>query len=234
MKADVLSPAPSRLAIPSWVPEPIAQLVRTMRADDIASLRWESLREGVQPNNAMVLDEAAEIADRYLPLACDPRMQNVWRELTRKKDGAFLRTARNGDQDTALVELLITAVGCRIWRNEATTTRKQAEQERDRWLALADELDRHATTLDSKYLHTLMVAAQAYRDQADKVYTASSVMALKHKHDGRARWVVLTIADACQRLFSLPMYGTTATIASIVLGCDITSRRVQQWWNGRK
>jgi hypothetical protein len=244
MKADV-KPARAvwQLDIPSDVPEPIVQRVMTLRADDIASLRYEASRENIDGyyDYALVQYEAAEIAERYLPIATDPRMETVWHELTRKSGGAFYYPARSGDQDAALVDMFMTAVGCRsIWRDKATSTRKQAEQERDRWLVKADELERDAATMGFGPFWELTEAARTYRDHADKVYTAGIAMASKYRQDGRARWVVLRIADTCQRLFDSPrygpsaMYGTTATIASVVLRRKISKRRVQQWWNGRK
>ena len=44
-------------------------------------------------------------------------------------------------------------------------------------------------------------AAQAYEDYAREVYAASLAMALERKHDGRARWVALTIGDKFRTLF---------------------------------
>jgi hypothetical protein len=212
VKADVEPATPAldhdqkaawQLVLPASVPKPIVGLVRSLHADKIASLRYEASREDVDGcyDYAMVQCEAAEIAaEYYLPFACDPRMETVWHELTRKSGGTFYHPARGGDQDAALVELFMTAVGCRTHqRNEATTTRKQAEQERDRWLAKADELKRDAMGFFIDSL-VLMKAARAYRDHANKVYAASSAMAHSRLHDGRARWVVLIIAYAFQRV----------------------------------
>ena len=53
--------------------------------------------------------------------------------------------------------------------------------------------------------------------------------ALERRHDGRARWVALTIADTFRILFGKPMYGLTATIASVILDREIEPRTVQQW-----
>ena len=54
-------------------------------------------------------------------------------------------------------------------------------------------------------------------------------MALERKHDGRARWVALTIGNTFRTLFGKPMYGLTATITSVVLGREIKLRTVRQW-----
>jgi hypothetical protein len=223
--------------LPAFVPEPIVGLVGTLLASDIASLRYEASREDVDGccDHAMVQCEAVEIAvERYLPLACDLRMKNVWQELTRKSNGTFLRPARNGDQDAALVELFTIAYGCRTaQQRETTTTRKQAEQERDRLLAQADELDRYATALGWGHDRKLEEAARTCRDRAHKTYTARAVMAHSRPHDGRARWVVLTLAGAFQRLFDSQMSGLTATIASVILDREIAPRKVRQWWDSR-
>jgi hypothetical protein len=209
MKADVKPATPAwQLPLPSGVPEPIARLVEKMHADNIASLQYEASREDVDGwfDYAMVQYEAAEIAEeRYLPLACDPRMANVWRELTRQRNGIFLHPARSGDQDVALVELFVTAVRCRSWRDKATSTRKQAEQERDRWLAKADELDRDAVTMGF-FIDSLVLvkAAQTYRDHADRIYAAGIAMALEQtrwsgslgcSHASRCFPAVVWIAD---------------------------------------
>ena len=54
-------------------------------------------------------------------------------------------------------------------------------------------------------------------------------MALERKHDGRARWVALTIGNKLHALFGLSMYGLTTTITSVVLGREIELRTVRQW-----
>jgi hypothetical protein len=54
---------------------------------------------------------------------------------------------------------------------------------------------------------------------------------LDRKHDGRARGVALTIANKTHELFGRPMYGLTSTITSVVLGREVTRRRIRQWCN---
>jgi hypothetical protein len=229
MKADVPAAlAVPQLIIPSWVPEPIAQHVRTMQANDIASIRYEMTREDDYFDVAVFQDELAGIVEHYSPLVCDRRMQGVWRELTRKRDGAFLHPALSGDQDAALVELFDTALMCQI-RREATTTRGHVEQERDRFLAKAAELQRDAAEMDWEYFTKLLAAAQVYRDHASKIYTANIATVLEYQHDGRARWVALTISAKFRELFASPMYGLSAIITSIIRGREITSRTVRSW-----
>jgi hypothetical protein len=225
MKADLL---PTRLDIPSWVPEPIAQWARARHATEINSIYYEASKEDVYLNDAIVEDELADRATRYLPLVRDRRMQSVWRELYRRRNGAFLYPARSGDQDAALIELINTALMCRI-RREATTTRSEIEQERDRFLARADQLLADILTLEGKHVGKLFAAAQAYRDHANEIYASNSTTALERRHDGGGRWVALTISDKFRELFDQPMYGLTATITSVILDRDIKTRTVRKW-----
>ena len=129
--------------------------------------------------------------------------------------------------------------GVRVPSNgaESTTTQRAAELERDRYLAKADELRDDAimmlaqSPLDEcqERYQKLVDAAQAYEDYAGEIYAASMPMALERAHDGRARWVALTIGNTFRTLFGSPMYGLTATIASVVLGREIEPRTVRQW-----
>ena len=99
--------------------------------DDVA------LRESIAD---LARDDLADTTGRYLPLACDPRMEGVWRELSRhNSNGGFLHPAIGIDQDAAMLELFDTALMCRK-QPGATTTRRQAELGRDRCLAKAGEL----------------------------------------------------------------------------------------------
>jgi hypothetical protein len=193
------------------------------------------LRESVAD---LARDDLADITGRYLPLACDRRMKGVWRELSRhNSNGGFLRPAIGIDQDAAMLELFDTALACRKLPG-ATTTRRQAELGRDRWLAKAVELRDDAgiilalSPLDAclERCRKLADAAQAYEDYAREVYAASfGEMALERKHDGRARWVALTIGNKFRALFGSPMYSSTATITSVILGREIESGTVCKW-----
>ena len=141
------------------------------------------------------------------------------------------------DQDEALFELFDTAVMCRKLPG-ATTTRRQAELGRDRWLAKAGELRDDARILMASSPHDLCLqryrkledAAQVCEDYARELYAASfGEMALERRHDGRARWVALTIGNKLHALFGLSMYGLTTTITSVVLGREVELRTVRQW-----
>src|SRR5262249_2510244 len=198
-----------------------------------------------------VREDLANIAEQYRPLVCDHRMRGVWRELTRQRNGAFLHPAgapsvanAKERQGRAMVKVFNTALACQEQRR-ATTARGKAELQRRRYLAKAKELQRDALTmttqpllfcgktiLTDKQRHKLWQklenAADAYEEYARAINVAKLSM-LEREHDGRARWVVLTIGDKFRSLFGLPMYGLTATITSVVLGRDIDPRTVRQW-----
>ena len=80
-----------------------------------------------------------------------------------------------------MLELFDTAFACRK-RRGATTTRRQIEQQRDRYLAKAGELRddadhrccvRRSIQCQERY-RKLEDAAQAYEDYASEVYATSS------------------------------------------------------------
>jgi hypothetical protein len=231
MKADVIPP---RLDVPSWVPEPIARYASYTYGADVGRVSQVALES----------------------LVCDPRMESVWRQLSRPaRNGAFLYPARpssaptaRGRQDAAMLQLFSVACRCQELHGETTMTRGQAEQQRNCFLAKAEELKTDALMMrmqprlldelaDEAAAHAgyasneeryqkLLAAAQAYEDYAGELNFAG---ALEREHDGRARWVALTIADAFRTLFGKPMYGLTATIASVILGREIDPRTVR-WW----
>lgn len=267
MKADVFLPrfAPSRLDLPSWLPEPIAECIRGAYAvtvegacgdacrmcgyfNDLDAVPRKYFEELIRDDTLganiadFVRDELADMTARYLPLACDPRMERVWRELRRRRrsSGAFLRPAYGSSaadaqerQDDAMLELFITAFACRQ-RPRATTTRREIEQQRNHYLAKANELRADARIMpdfDMNRPLALETAAQAYEDYAREVCAANfEEMALERQHDGKARWVALTIGNKFRTLFGSPMYGLTAAIASVVLGREIKPRAVQEWF----
>jgi hypothetical protein len=264
MKADVLPPASRKLQVPSWVPEPIAQSVRAKYAADLDAAYAAALRETehhrVLPDEHLaelvrqdevreafadwVRDDLADISERYSPLICDRRMEGVWRELSRQRNGAFLHPARTLSaantkerQEMALVELFETALLCQETRRGVTMTARQVEEQRGRYLAKAQELESDAIAImaapgarkqTERYLR-LQDAADVYKEYAAERYWANSLMSLERRHDGRARWVVLTISQKFRALFGSPMYGLTATITSVVLGRKVAPRTVRQW-----
>ena len=147
-----------------------------------------------------------------------------------------------------MLQLFNVAYRCQELDGETTMTRGQAEQQRNCFLAKAEELKTDALMMrmqprfsdelvdeaaayagyasnEERYLK-LLAAARAYEDYAREISFAGT---LERRHDGRARWVALTIADTFRILFGKPMYGLTATIASVILDREIEPRTVQQW-----
>jgi hypothetical protein len=171
MKADVL-PAPAPPDIPSWVPELIAQSVKARYAEAVEAAYAEGARmcgycddfggdhvprkylDALMRNDVLrasiadfVRDELADMAVRYQPLVCDPRMQSVWRQLSRRRPtGEFYYPARGSAptaeerQDLAMLDLFNMAFRCQQKRHGETTTRGAIEQQRDRYLAKAKQL----------------------------------------------------------------------------------------------
>jgi hypothetical protein len=164
MNADVKPAVSPQLDIPSWVPEPIAQYARADYAEE-TDHAYEAFREGSHPDIAFVRKELDDRAADLLPLLCDPRMRNVWRYLSRQRvlspgrrqarqkvaqfklfDMTSL-TSPKARRDAAMVEVFATALMCRRHDWATTVIRSQVEEERDRWLARADELDRDSATI---------------------------------------------------------------------------------------
>jgi hypothetical protein len=239
MKADVHPAAPPGLEIPSWVPAAIAQSVAARYAEEVdrayrAARRSESgyFAHDVPDEHVVRADAADLLRDvvaHWQPLVADRRMERVWRELSRRRALPPLR------QDEAMLALFNLAFTCREQRG-ATTTQRQVEQQRDYYLGKAAALLDDATAMQRSWRdewlerhEKLAAAAQAYQAYAAEVYAISSPMALERKHDGRARWVVLSISSAFHTLFGHRMYGSTATIASVILGREIDTRTVRFW-----
>jgi hypothetical protein len=270
MKADVFLArfAPSQLDLPSWLPEPIAEWIRADYAgfveaaceaacrecgySDIGDdrvprkyfeelIRNDHLRASIAD---FIRDYMADVPARYLPLACDHRMERVWWELRRPSSGEFyypalVSSAANAKerQDNAMLELFITAFACRQ-RPRATTTRREIEQQRNHYLDMANKLRDDARIMlnhvdlsfEMKRPLALETSAQAYEDYAREVCAENfGEMALERQRDGEARWVALTIGSKFRTLFGESMYGSTATITSVVIDREINTQTVRKW-----
>jgi hypothetical protein len=224
---------------------------------------WQNQAQGnpykrVKLNLSVEQDLTRVLSPVEIALACDLQMRGVWEELTRqRRDGSFVYPARSTwwqqllhpigassaeiareRQGEAMLELFDEALACQL-HHLATTTRRQAEQQRDHYLEKAHELKRDALTMvanpecdaakrDERW-RRLQEAAETYTDYAHEISTAAMRTALDRKHDGRARWVALSIANKSHELFGRGMYGLTAIIVSVVLGRTVTLRRVRQW-----
>jgi hypothetical protein len=286
MKADL----PRPLRVPAWVPKPVAQFARTQYA---AEIRWkyaEAIKTFGPPEDAAdcdelakldevrvyyvehVRDDLAEIAKDYQVVVSSPRMRGVWRELSRRRNGGFLRPAHApstqeaatvelferalacgllhpahapSTQEAALIEVFELALACRRER-WAATTRGKIERQRRRFLARAEELGddaismmaarclpcrgRDFLTLEQRWElgQKLFHAADACKEYAGAL-DATKCFILEREHDSGGRELALTISDKFCELFGQPMYGLTATIASVVLGRQIDPRQVRRW-----
>jgi hypothetical protein len=234
---DVSDPAVPALPIPSWVPAPVARSIRTKYAEYVHELA-DLARDALPDEGRDYLEYVMEL---LLPVVSDPRMRGVWQELYRQhRDGTFLHPARpagvpsaadaRNRQDEAVVELFdVAAIACQQL-SCATTTRREAEQQRDYHLRRAEELERDAPAIeDIECCRWLWGAARAYRNHARETYRTAVAMSRVRNHDGRAHWVVITVANKFHELFGSAMYTLTATIASVVLRRDVKPRTTRQW-----
>jgi hypothetical protein len=199
----------------------------------------------------IVRDDLADIVERYQPLVCNPRMRSVWQELSRLCNGTFLHPARvpavadaKERQAAAMLELFKQALKCH--HLAAPPTRSKAEHMRRQSLAKAEELWWDGVMMLTQHLpvgrespkdeltigergelcEKLQAAAEAYKKWASAIYRAQSSMP-ERECAIRARVVALTIANKFRELFGSPMYGLTATIASVVLNRRVTPRMVR-------
>jgi hypothetical protein len=258
--ADVLPVPPP--VIPSWVPELIVQSVRGQYELAVEAAYGAAAREcgyfdefgddRVPPEFAdalsrddvlranvadFVRDELADTTARFLPLTCDPRMESVWRELSKRRSSdKFFHPARapaaatvQEQQDRAMLDLFHTALRCQQQRDKTTATRGEIEQQRNYYLTKANELRAdarvmHGLSFDMRPL-ALGAAARVYEEYASEFCPTSSEMVFER--DDRARWVALTLVNKFRELFDQPMYGLTSTIASVVLNRRITRSTVR-------
>jgi hypothetical protein len=189
------------------------------------------------------------------PLVHDPRMRNVWGPLSRRRaDGTYMHPAlpsvpgadADERQANAMADLLNTATHA-VLLPGTIITRREAEQKRSRFLAKAEELrvdaemwlrDAPATApngiwrdhVPDECWRRLMDASRAYKEIAAETYVADVRYAGdRDRADGDVRWFALIIANRCRALFGSPLYGITATIASIALGQKIEQHTVRKW-----
>jgi hypothetical protein len=251
MKADAFSledDAPLR--VPPWVPEPVAQA-----AHDIYAY-WD------------VVNRRRMIAC-LVRLVSDERMRRVWYELARRhRGGTFMHPAATAPwsltvsaevevwpssskpdecQDVAMANLLRASLVSAIqpW---TTMTRQQAENDRRRYLAMAQQLRTDASHLqlwigppirprEDRDRHRLLAsAARAYETAAAqigyKLESNSSGFPIirKRGHRGSAeQWLAHAITGECRWMFGSPLYGVTAIVMSVILDREITPRAVRQW-----
>jgi hypothetical protein len=218
MKADVLPVAIAEpLRIPSWVPEPVAEVAREAYAAGDESARKTISR-----------------------LACDERMRHVWHELSRRhRDGTFihppgLRSTADANERQAHFMRMVLRDAVRPGR---TASRRQAERERSRMLDMARQLRSDAMMVrDPEIVRGLTAAAEIYEEFAKNItsHTQSGrswpipMVLDRARGDPAERWLVCAVASQCQLTFLSPLYGVTAIIVSVILGREITPRAVRQ------
>jgi hypothetical protein len=197
MKADVFPHG-------SVVPEPIAKCIK----DISSSAFWRDDIVAMFHNPESLDHQRAQWAKRKASIAST--MEGVWRELSRRTKNGFRYPALTGDpetspearQEAAVVELFNAIVDCLRRDDGTTTTQKQAEQERDKLLIKAEQLRFAGNMLmGSPDRGTLLDAARVYENLAHKTYANRMATALQRQHDGRARWVAITISSAFKQLY---------------------------------
>jgi hypothetical protein len=218
MKANVLPVTTAEpLQVPSWVPEPVAEVAREAYAAGDESARKTISR-----------------------LACDERMRHVWHELSRRhRDGTFihppgLRSTANANERQAHFMRMVLRDAVRPGR---TASRRQAERDRSRMLEMARQLRSDAMMVrDPEIVRRLMAAAETYEQFAKNITSNMQsgrswpipMVLDRARGDPAERWLVCAVASQCQLTFLSPLYGVTAIIVSVILGREITPRAVRQ------
>ena len=225
-----------QLHVPPWVPRSVADYART---------EWEG-SHNFTINGQLLSDLFPQF---LLRLTCDPRMRGVWRELSRRhRGGAFIHPAKiegvtaDERQSAAMMELFR-----RVWLSKllpnVVVTRRAAEQNHRELMKKAKDLTDTAATLLARGLERggkaathsgrflrPMDAVRVLEEYAGETRDFEMRTAVdRGRGEERARWFVLTIADAAKTLFGSPLYGLTATIASIAMEREIEPQTVRQW-----
>ena len=210
-----------KLRIPVWVPNSVAE---------VAQREFQVPLCDTKTPDGMKFCEVRLDAKFLVRLTCDPRMRGVWRELLRQhRNGAFLHPATLG-QDAAMAELFSTAVMC-MNTPQTTMGRRQAKQRYqesigkanewlgEAWMLFAEAVGRDGYSAKHRErLARIAGAADALREIAVEKFAIEMRTALnRDRGEGRGRWFALAIAEKCRALFRTPLYGVTATIASVAL-----------------
>jgi hypothetical protein len=208
------------LTIPTWVPELVAQAARTLRAHYLKS---NSISHNV-------------ILER---LIADERMRRVWKELSRHRreqhqpTDAFLRSSELLKQDAAMTSLFYFALNLAV-NAPAVITRKELETVRSETLHRVAAL-RAAADEIRLYGPSQAAAAKVNDDIARHLeeplprMEASRLVVERDTGDAQARCFSILFTGYCRQVFGSPLYGTTATVASVALGREITARAVREW-----
>jgi hypothetical protein len=228
MKAD----APRPLRIPAWVPKLVAERAR-------------ELARRSPPKASPALLRA---------LATDKRMRWVWRELSKRHGDGYLHpvqplkqpVADPQGQGMALLFSHTLAIMQDVPYRLSFESRKEAEVARDTFSMMAWTL----RTLAQAFVEALPPAHQNYEafrrlnsEDVRKLEDAAGVLeqlaqddhehALELPERGRgnalARHVSGELVKTCRIIFCASLYGTVATITSVLLDSDISEGTIRAW-----
>ena len=230
---DVEPIAPGGGGIPAWVPEGVR-----LRAEHM----WASLAEPGQAIPSWMGNVPGFV--RMKRILCDPRMENVWRELqrTRRSGGGFINPAWGragfGDevQQEGMVWLFTLLVG-NLHPGLTVRIQTEIELEKSRFLDHLTNLRAIATDI----YRIAPLRAKAIEGEADALAieiesafggrTANHSDALtvqRQRGDSHVRACVIQAVNACRQCFGSPLYSTVATITNVALDrIDITESKVR-------
>jgi len=171
-------------------------------------------------------------------------MRGAWEQLTkRKRDSsrAYYHPAKLdwGSDDVmrqaiAIGSLLYLAVNLAVTKNRVMTQCK-LRAARNESEDNAEKL-RHVAQLSSipeALLEALLKDAQEQLAMASKlgklISSSSKLLVERDTGDAQARCFAILFSDKCKRLFGMPLYGVTATTASVALQREVTPRAVREW-----
>ena len=222
---DGVGRARDALTIPSWVPEPVAQ---------VASVAHR-LKSG----------EYTVVLQRLL---VDPRMPRVWRELARRKrrnyrsTEAFLHSSKlewvNSDdpadsQSSAMTSLLYFALNLALdsprvmTRQELEGLRRKVLEEASTLRIAAKSIHRRAPSQAAAVQVNIDTAraCEALLERTGK----NRLIVQRDSGDAQTRCFAILFAERCHELFGSPLYGVTAIVTSVALGCPVTARAARGW-----
>jgi hypothetical protein len=194
------------LLIPEWVP------------DDIAT----KARELHQAHAECPIARA--VIER---LTTDPRMRRVWDELAKQRREKHQRTGEphhklaerfaSIGQDKAIAGLFEFAVTM----GRGTLMLPPPDQPDRPYEALAKKLRGLAKEQGRDRVSQIIAKRlDAEADAIERITVAAY---------NPPEAIASEIAGWLQSVFGSPMYGTTAIMASVITGCDITDRKVRTW-----
>lgn len=228
MKADVSRP----LRIPAWVPKPVAAKAR-------------ELSQCSPPMVSPALMHA---------LLANKRMRWVWIELSKRQGDGYLHPARRlkgsgidpqGFGMAALFAATITLMQDAAYR-VSYENRKEAQTARDAYALTAQNLRTLARVLaellpsnhrlyqrfqqaNSEDVRKLNDAAGVLEQLAQEGQGAMLELPARDRGNALVRNITGELVGVCRRIFSTPLYGSVAIIASVALESDISESTIRTW-----